>query len=164
MRHCQIIIFYKYIHGTKFSSIFVLSLDHQVVFIWFKSISGSLGKQSALFLQKKHVYNNAGAEYYFTGHAVGSWSMKSKAKMHQMIIEIKSTNWELFFGVGLKYSHWTVHLVVLSTLDCSGGIFKTFWFPHCKCQSYLFAGYKVVFVTGPNFSVELKIQCFKQLL
>ena len=92
--------------------------------------------------------------------------MKSKAKMHQMIIEIQSTNWELFFSVGLKYtgSHWTVHLVVLSTLDCSGGIFKTFWFPHCKCQSYLFAGYKVFFVTGPNFSVELKIQCFKQLL
>ena len=64
---------------------------------------------------KELVFSNTWAEYYlqkntftwinassnqyfrqiFTGHAVGSWQVKRKTKIHWMIIEIQSPKWQL---------------------------------------------------------------------
>ena len=92
MRHCQIIIFYKYIHGTKFSSIFVLSLDHQVVFIYSLNLSLVAKGRNLPFFPKQHVTIMQEPNIICRSC---SGLLANEKQMHQMISEIQSPNWEL---------------------------------------------------------------------
>ena len=75
---------------------------------------------------------------------MGSWPMKSKTKMHQMISEIQSPHWELLFGMGLKSLNCTQLFVHTGH---SGGIIQNFFVSTFKVsvERYLFSGYEVVF-------------------